>query len=347
MNGIQLHFFENEKKILRTVVKYKIQNIVELINVIKYPDTGIYYLVLEYCNGGSLHESLYKYINKYGKPFPENLVSYLMKQILLGLKCLHDLGIIHRDLKLGNILLKYKNDSDKDNLNIYSAEVKIIDFNSSYFPDNSEPKTFSGTIPNMAPSVINNFLAPQFPKSYDEKIDIWSLGTLCYEMLFGKPLFGYIQNMEMVQNIYYANFNIPNTISPQARSFLKCMLKKEDKDRLSCSQLLNHPFINEVYYGQYNGNILGAQTSNHNNKFINICFDKNGKKTVIVANANDTIQDIINSYFVKNRGNPGFINEYDKSRMRFLCKGEMLDRMSQKTIYEFFKSTIISITVLD
>ena len=93
----------------------------------------------------------------------------------------------------------------------------------------------------MAPSIINNAFVLNFQKPYDEKIDIWSLGTLCYEMLFGKSPFGQNQNIEMIQNIYYANFHIPNTISPQANSFLYCMLQKEGKDRLSCSQLLNHP----------------------------------------------------------------------------------------------------------
>ena len=199
-------------------MKYNFQNIIKLFNVIKDPDTGIYYLVLEYCNGGTLRNSLYQFINKYGEPFPEYLVSYLMKQILLGVKCLHDKGIIHRDLKLGNILLKYNNEYDKNNLNIYSTEVKIIDFNLSYCPSIiTEPKSVVGTIPNMAPSVINNAFDSLIEKSYDEKIDIWSLGTLCYEMLFGEPLFGRNQNIEMFQNIYLANFNIPYTISNEAR----------------------------------------------------------------------------------------------------------------------------------
>ena len=106
-----------------------------------------------------------------------------MKKILTGVNYLHQKGIIHRDLKLGNILLKYENELNKD---IYSAEIKIIDFNSSYLPGSSEPKTFIGTVPNMAPSVVKNLFKTNF---YNEKIDIWSLGTICYEMFLGSLFF--------------------------------------------------------------------------------------------------------------------------------------------------------------
>ena len=79
----------------------------------------------------------------------------------------------------------------------------------------------------MAPTIINNALAFSQKKEYDDKIDIWSLGTLCYEMLFGKPLFNNKNKKEMIYNILNANYNIPKTISPQARSFLHCMLRKD------------------------------------------------------------------------------------------------------------------------
>ena len=241
-----LHYFIAEKLILRASIAYNFKNIIKAHRIEKLTN-GDYNLILDYCNGGSLHECLLNYINRYRKPFPENIVRYLMEQILIGVECLHKFGIIHRDLKLGNILINYKNENDRINLNILASEIKIIDFNVSYFPKSSDPKTFLGTIPNMAPSVIKINEYPQI-EEYDNKIDIWSLGTICYEMLFGKSLFSNKQNKENFNNIINANFIIPETISPKARSFLYCMLQKDGINRLSCTQLLNHEFIKENFF---------------------------------------------------------------------------------------------------
>ena len=242
MGQKELELFNTEKRILRSALANNFKNIIKMQNILK-DLSGRYYIILEYCNGGSLYNCLKEYSNKNRKPFPEKYVSYLMKEILIGVKSLHDHGIIHRDLKLGNILLKYKSKNNLINQNVLTAEVRITDFNASYFPNNSEPITCVGTIPDMAPSVLQNGLKNVVPKPYDEKIDIWSLGTLCYEMLFNKPLFGKIINNNMYANILNANFTIPNTISPQAKSFLNCMLQKEGVNRLSVSELLNHEFI--------------------------------------------------------------------------------------------------------
>ena len=274
-----LHYFIAEKLILRASIAYNFKNIIKAHRIEKLTN-GDYNLILDYCNGGSLHDCLYNYINRFRKPFPENIVRYLMEQILIGVECLHKFGIIHRDLKLGNILIKYNNENDRINQNILAAEIKIADFNTSYYPNDSEPKTFLGTIPNMAPEVIKNGPFTQVKKcDYDNKIDIWSLGTICYEMLFGKPLFGNIQNYEMINNIINANFNIPKTISPQARSFLYCMLQKDGINRLSCSQLLNTEFIKGNFYNahtlDYNNNIpkINHYNKQKNHEFIQENFN--------------------------------------------------------------------------
>ena len=279
MNPLEYKLFSSEKSILRTSLSYNFKNIVKLHRVEKEP-SGRYNLILDYCNGGSLHKCLCNYINRYRKPFSENIVRYLMKQILIGVECLHNFGIIHRDLKLGNILINYKNENDRINLNILSSEIKITDFNASYYPNKSEPKTAIGTIPNMAPEVIKKLVFTQVKEcDYDNKIDIWSLGTICYEMLFGKPLFSNEPNYENFNNIINANFNIPKTISPQARSFLYCMLQKDGINRLSCSQLLNTEFIKGNFYNahtlDYNNNIpkINHYYKQKNHEFIQENFN--------------------------------------------------------------------------
>ena len=69
-----------------------------------------WYLITEFCNGGSLLSNLKKYINHFRRPFPEDLVQYLMKQIVSALQYLHFNKIIHRDLKLDNILVNFQSD---------------------------------------------------------------------------------------------------------------------------------------------------------------------------------------------------------------------------------------------
>ena len=347
MDQKELNLFAIEKLILRTSLTYNFKNIIKLHRVEKL-NNGDDNLIVDYCNGGSLHECLYNYINKYRKPFPENIVRYLMEQILIGVECLHKFGIIHRDLKLGNILINYNNEYDRINNNILASEIKIIDFNVSYFPNNSEPKTFLGTIPNMAPSVINNRLPNTQAKEYDEKIDIWSLGTICYEMLFGQPLFGSMQNNENFNNILNANFNIPNTISPQARSFLYCMLSKDGINRLSCTQLLNHEFIkgNINIFQSYNNNIINNQMFNdydyniptyYNNKQrkTNLFFkDNRGITTTIIIDENAIIKDVIKEYFIKIK-RPELSHNYQKT-VRFIFNGKNLEKDIFKTVKNIF-----------
>jgi len=261
LNPKEKKYLQNEIEILS---KINHQNIIKLYNDIESQNYKL--LVMEYCNGGSLHKNLYDYINKYGHPFPEKLVQRLMKKILTGVNFLHQKGIIHRDLKLGNILVKYENEFDK---NIYSAEIKIIDFNCSYIYGTSKPKTIVGTPQYMAPSIIQNMFTTHY---YDEKIDIWSLGIVCYEMLFGKALFSNMNANEIKNNILLCNFKIPKTISVQARTFLLSMLKKDGINRLSASQLLNHPFIigDYHYFTKYinEPNINNNNYLNNQNKII-------------------------------------------------------------------------------
>ena len=117
-------YFRNELNILRSL---KHINIVHLEDV--KADNKYYYIVMEYINGGSLSDCLQKYKKRNnGKAFSEEIVQYLMKQIVSAIKYIHGQNIIHRDLKLDNIMVSFSNDYDKNNLNMMKATIKIIDF---------------------------------------------------------------------------------------------------------------------------------------------------------------------------------------------------------------------------
>ena len=97
-------------------------------NIVKFQEVKKtkkhFYIIMEYCNGGDLSKALEKYIEKYGKPFDEKLVQHFMKQIISAFRYIHEKKIIHRDVKLENILLHYDDEEDKKNFNLMKANVK-------------------------------------------------------------------------------------------------------------------------------------------------------------------------------------------------------------------------------
>ena len=172
------------------------ENIIKLHDIIK---TGRnLYLVMDYINGGSLSECLTNYKLKRGKPFPQKLIQYFVKQIVKALIHIHSKDIIHRDLKLDNILLDFDPTLKEENRDLYEAKIKIIDFGLSTKMIRDEnkkkqlAKTILGTPLFMDPILLKKYDKKYYQKQsilYDEKCDIWSLGAITYEMLTGESLF--------------------------------------------------------------------------------------------------------------------------------------------------------------
>ena len=235
-------YFVNEVSILRNIYH---KNIVKVEGLKKTKNH--YYIIMELCDGGSLKSNLEKYMNIYKKPFSEKIVQHLMRQIVSAVNYLHGLKIVHRDLKLENILVNYNSIEDKKNVNLLKAEIKIVDFGfATHISNASLLKTAIGSPFNMDPRILKKFNChAKCPQSYDEKADIWSLGTLCYQMLIGDYAFTAKSVQELSSKIEEGNFKVPIYLARETISFLINMLQYNPAKRMSASELSKHPFLNK------------------------------------------------------------------------------------------------------
>ena len=220
-------------------------------NIVKFQDLkktkNHYFLIMECCNGGELADALDKYKQKNGTAFPEELVQHFMRQIIDAFKYIHGKKIIHRDIKLANILLHYENEEDKNNFNLMKAQVKIIDFGfSCEINKNGLQYTTLGSPINMDPLILqklNSSTTKTRQLGYNEMADIWSIGTICYEMLIGKPAFDAEDMDDLVQKVESGSYSVPTSISSEIASFMNGMLQYEASDRLTAEQLSRHAFL--------------------------------------------------------------------------------------------------------
>ena len=239
---------ENIKRLSNEITllqKINHPNIVRLIDLKKTKSHC--YIVMEYCNGGDLSGCLKKYKAAHRRPFSEEIVQYIMRQVVSGISFLHSNKIIHRDLKLDNILVTFPTENDKKSLNMMKATAKIIDFGFAtklHASKSNLTYTVLGTPTNMDPQILKN-METRTPnhQGYDEKADIWSLGTLCYEMLVGHMAFCGSSMQELFQKVRQGTYSLPMNLSKEVVSFINGMLQKDPNKRLSAKDLLKHEFL--------------------------------------------------------------------------------------------------------
>ena len=183
------------------------------------------WIILEYCDGGSLLE-LIKILQK---PLNEEQIASLIYMILLGLNFLHENKKIHRDVKTGNILLTRE------------GIAKLGDFGVSTQLMHSFSKKISkiGTPFYMSPEVI-------LQNKYNYKCDIWSLGITCIEMAEGEPPFSKIKPYLVLKKIITQppkGLKNKDKWSNDFNDFIEKCLIYEPNERPSAKDLLKHPFI--------------------------------------------------------------------------------------------------------
>ena len=181
-------------------------------------------IVMEYADKGDLYQKITQF-KKMGCLIEETDVWSIFIQMVRGLKALHDLKILHRDLKSANIFL------------FSDGSAKIGDCNVSKVVYKGLGYTQTGTPYYASPEVWND-------DPYDNKSDIWSLGCVTYEMITLHPPFR-AQNMEGLYNkvIKGQYSKINDKYSNDLSELIKLLLKVNASDRPSCSQILKHPIV--------------------------------------------------------------------------------------------------------
>ena len=195
-------------------------------------------IVMELCDA-NLSQILITNFEKYEKGFSVKEIYEIMTQLNNALKIMKNNNIIHRDLKLENILVKFI-----DELNSLSS-INIL-------------HSFVGTIIYMAPELLKK-------EEYNYKCDLWSLGIIIYKLYFGKSPFSGLTEEALRKNIdNFKSKNLKKIGNEDLDDLIKKLLEKEKEKRLGWDKYFNHPFFRIKYKNINNENVQNYQS----NKFI-------------------------------------------------------------------------------
>ena len=219
---------KNEINILKTLSHPNIVKIYEFFDTPLY-----YYIVTEYCRKGEL----FAYIKNV---YNERQLSVLFYQVFSGLVYLHEKKILHRDLKLENLMVS---EIEKD---VVTEEeyfwIKIIDFGTAkIFEKNRAEKAVIGSSYYIAPEVLK--------QRYNEKCDTWSVGVILYMTLVGTAPFDGKTDDDIIRKIKIGKYNKTNTRfnehSEEVKDLVSKLLEKNIEKRLSAKEALNHPWFDK------------------------------------------------------------------------------------------------------
>ncbi|KAJ3314741.1 hypothetical protein HDV04_005747 [Boothiomyces sp. JEL0838] len=198
-------------------------SILELYNY--FEDSEYVYLVMEYCSNGNMYE----YLQSVGY-LKEEKVRRVMEQLVDGLLYLHSNGIIHRDLKLSNLLL-----TDCGNLKIadFGLAVKLSD------PD-GEQKTMCGTPNYISPEIVSR-------NPYGLSSDVWAVGCLMVTLLTGSPPFQDAAVKNTLDKVSRVEYTLPDFLSREAKDLINNMLQKDPKKRLLLTEIQRHDFFKRPF----------------------------------------------------------------------------------------------------
>ncbi|KAK6187900.1 hypothetical protein SNE40_005825 [Patella caerulea] len=190
-----------------------------------FEDSANVYILLELCRRRTLME-----LQKRRKSITEPETRYFVRQTIEACQYLHNINVIHRDLKLGNLFLN-------DDL-----EVKIGDFGlaTKLEYDGERKRTLCGTPNYIAPEVLGKV-------GHSYEVDIWSLGCIVYTLLVGRPPFETSCLKDTYLRIKHNRYHVPSKLSIPAKNLINKMLKGNPSERPNIVQLLDEEFFTSGY----------------------------------------------------------------------------------------------------
>ena len=221
-----------------------------------FEDELFCYFIMEYAPNGNL----YSLIPKRGKKKQNNkTIASLIKDVISAVYYMHKMNppIIHRDIKPENVLLDE------------NYQAKLTDFGwSNYLNDSDKRNTICGTPIYLAPEMINK-------RGHDEKIDIWCIGVLLFEIITGSiPFHG--ENIHILKhNIKHMKIKWPSNIGYEEKDLISRILRYNPNDRLTLEEILEHKFFKRFFPNAKNDLIL---PNNMNSEDREITNDENNER---------------------------------------------------------------------
>ena len=245
INKFKLHSEEARNKIMNEVEILRKLDHPHIVKVYEfYEDEFNLYVVMELCRGGELLDNIIK-----NGCLSETDTAIYMEQILSAVYYMHSMNIVHRDLKLENMLL--------DNAN--SHRIKIVDFGTAIEINNGKSLTqMIGTI---------NYIAPEiFKRKYNEKCDIWSCGVIMYILLTGKLPFHGKSKKSTIDLIIKGSYTLESkewvNVSAVAKNFIRKLLEVNSSRRLSANEAHKDQWVQAAKSNEISLTLLEQATHN-------------------------------------------------------------------------------------
>ena len=319
---------KNFRRELQNLHNLKHPNIIQILDYLNNKNTN--YIILEYCNGGNLGEYVKKYINKNKAPLNEFFIQKLLRQIAPALEYMHSKNIIHRDIKLENILLNFNNYpnipkngkapqplkfSEKSLNKDFSAKITGLNFSKDLIQDNMG-STILGSPLYMSPDMVER-LDDKSTKKYNTSADLWSLGVITYELLTGTTPFTGTEFKEVFKKIENGLYKLPNKLKPSIEiiSLINGLLQYYPEKRLNWEQIKEHPFLTK-----------NVEDFN----YIDLELYSDGEKNEVEINSKDSNSDNLLWIFFKCKSLEGV--KVDKINQKEIAQSPILDVLDKKKV---------------